>query len=401
MLQNNKHYVIAEIANAHGKLLGVCMGTLEGAHAAGANAFKVATYKPKDLTVKSDLPAFSLEGTPWAKFKDFYGLYENIHMPWDFHAPLFERGAELGIDVFSSPFSPTAVDYLKTNFEPPFYKIASFEIVDDELLASASSTGKPVIISTGQANYDDIDHALTVAQSAGATDIYLLHCISSYPADISIVNMKSFVALKKRFGTRAKIGLSDHTITITAPLLGLAMGGEMLEKHITLTKDEFFENGARNPDVAFSLTPDEYKIMMDSIRVYEEYLGDKRFDDFEQACQSVVSFIGSNPQFSKMAGDDLGRIEDAWGEDQFLRKDEDFLSGYRRSLIVTQDVSAGEKLVYDENFSALRPGHGAHPRHRPVFEDAILTRDIKVGEGLAETCIQAEQKPSFNKVETI
>lgn len=224
--------IVAELSANHGGSRERALETIRAAHLAGADAVKLQTYTADTLTVVSDRPEFTIREGPWAG-RTLYELYQEAHTPWDWHAELFAEARRLGLEVFSSPFDDSAVDLLES-LDAPVYKVASFELVDDSLLRRVARTRKPVILSTGMASTEEISHAVTVLRMAGTEDLILLRCTSSYPAPDDSMNLRSIPALAARFA--CPIGLSDHSLGTTAPVVAVSLGACLIEKHFTLSR---------------------------------------------------------------------------------------------------------------------------------------------------------------------
>lgn len=240
-------YVIAELSANHSGSFEKALKIIDEAANAGADAIKLQTYKPDTITLDSDLEDFKIKGGLWDG-RTLYELYEEAHTPWDWHKPLFEHAKARDITIFSSPFDSTAVDLLE-DLNTPAYKIASFEAIDLPLIRYVASTGKPMIISTGMAEMDEISEAVETAREAGCNDIAILHCISSYPAPIEDCNLATIKDMSDRFGLVT--GLSDHTLGSVAAISSVALGASIIEKHFTLDRD------GGGPDDSFSIEPDE------------------------------------------------------------------------------------------------------------------------------------------------
>lgn len=307
-------YIIAELSANHNQSFELAEQTVRAAARAGADAIKLQTYRADTITLNHDGPGFtSNPNGPWAG-RTLYSLYEEAHTPWEWHAPLQGIATEVGLDFFSSPFDPTAVDLLES-LGVPAYKIASFEITDIPLIEYVASKGKPVIVSTGIATDDDIGLAVEAIRRTGNTQIVVLKCTSSYPAPMDQANLVMIRDLQDRFGVMA--GLSDHTMGITAPVLAVAFGAKVIEKHLIL------DRSLGGPDASFSLDELEFTAMVSAVR------------DAEKA---------------------VGRV------DYTLTPSTTASRAYARSLYVVQDIPEGG-LLTSENVRSIRPGHGLHPRH--------------------------------------
>jgi pseudaminic acid synthase len=281
---------------------------------AGADAIKLQTYTPDTITLDCDTDMFTIsQGTLWDKRK-FYDLYAEAMTPWEWHKTLFDHAKNLGMEAFSSPFDPTAVDFLE-NLDVPAYKIASFEITDIPLIEYTARKSKPIIISTGIATLEDIQEALAACRRVGNNDITLLKCTSAYPAALEEMNLLTIPDMIERFGVA--VGLSDHTMSLSAPIAAVALGARVIEKHFILSRSM---GGA---DSEFSLEPQEFKAMVDAIRDTEKLLGKVTYDLSAKSLKSR--------EFS-------------------------------RSLFIAQDVKAGETLTA-QNVRSVRPGFGMAPKH--------------------------------------
>lgn len=310
---NSPAFIIAELSANHNGSLDTALETIRAAARAGADAIKLQTYTADTITIDSRKEDFMIKGTIW-EGRNLHDLYAEAYTPWEWHARLFEAAREEGLECFSSPFDPTAVDFLE-QLNTPAYKVASFEITDIPLIELIASRGKPVIISTGIAEMEDIELALDACRRMGNHDIALLKCTSSYPAPIEEANLTMIRDFRERFGVIT--GLSDHTMGATAPIVSVCMGAKIIEKHFIL------DRSIGGPDASFSMTEAEFTDMVRMVR------------DAEKA---------------------IGRVDYNLTEKQ--RKGRDF----SRSLYVVRDIAAGEKLT-EENIRSIRPGFGLHPRY--------------------------------------
>lgn len=305
-------YVIAEMSANHNGSLATAFDIIDAARAAGADAVKIQTYRADTITLDSDAPDFMIKGGLWDGQR-LFDLYEKAHLPWDWHRPLFDHARRRGITIFSSPFDPTAVDLLE-DLGAPAYKIASFEAVDLPLIRYVAGTGKPMIISTGMADADEIAEAIAAARDGGCRDLAILHCVSGYPAPASDYNLRTIPDMIGRFGVVT--GLSDHTLDNTTAIAAVALGAAIIEKHFTLDR-----NGG-GPDDSFSLEP----------------------RDLEQLCTAARTC------WQALGAVDYGRKSSEIGNVQF-----------RRSLYFVQALKAGD-LVPADAVRSVRPGFGAPPK---------------------------------------
>ncbi len=317
-------YVIAEVSANHNGNLDAALALIDVAAASGAAAVKIQTYRADTITLNSTRPEFQITEGLWAG-TSLYALYEKAHTPWEWHAALFARAKAQGITMFSSPFDATAIDLLE-DLGAPAYKIASFEAVDLALIRYAASTGKPMIISTGMADADEIAEAVAAARDGGCRELAILHCVSGYPAPAADYNLRILADMQARFG--CVTGLSDHTLDNTTAIAAVALGAAIVEKHFTLDR-----NGG-GPDDSFSLEPAELA--------------------------ALVS--GTRTAWDAMGAVDYGRKSSERGNVVF-----------RRSLYFVKDLAAGDVITPDA-VRSVRPGYGAAPKHL----DAILGRRVKV-----------------------
>ena len=334
-------YIVAEMSANHNQDFDQAVKILHAAKEAGADAVKLQTYTPDTLTIRSDKEYFRIgEGTLW-EGKTLYELYSEAYMPWEWQPKLKEIADEIGIDLFSTAFDPTAVDFLE-EMGVPVHKVASFEIVDIPLIEKMARTGKPLIISTGMATLGEIEEAVQAAREAGATQIALLKCTSAYPAPPEEMNLRTIPHLAEAFGV--PVGLSDHTLGIAVPVAAVALGACIVEKHFTLSRD------IPGPDSAFSLEPHEFKEMVEAIRTVEKALGEVSYEVTEHESASRL---------------------------------------FRRSLFVVKDMKTGEVFT-EENVRSIRPGYGLHTRHLNDILGRRAVRDIQRGIPLSWDLIGAE-----------
>jgi pseudaminic acid synthase len=316
----NKVFVIAEISANHGGSLEQAVKTIQAAAKTGADAIKLQTYTADTLTIDSQNPEFlsATKGTIW-EGKNLYELYKEAYTPWEWHAELKQLTEDLGLVFFSSPFDPSAVDFLES-LNIPMYKIASFEITDIPLIEYTASKGKPMIISTGIADAGDIQLAVDTCRKVGNYDITLLQCTSSYPAPVELANLRMIPNLAETFGVKS--GLSDHTPGSAVAVASVALGASMIEKHFILDRKQ------GGPDAAFSMEPDEFEQMVRDIRIVEKALGRVDYSLTEKKAES---------------------------------------RRFSRSLFVVEDIPKGGVLS-EKNIRSIRPGNGLHPK---FFFDAI------------------------------
>ena len=308
-----KPYIIAELSGNHNGDINRAFTLMEEAKKAGASAVKLQTYTADTMTIDCDREDFIVKGGLWDGYK-LYDLYQKAHTPWEWHEALFNKGKELGITVFSTPFDETAVDLLES-LGAPLYKIASFELIHHALIAYVARLKKPMIMSTGMASLLEITEAVEVAISNGCEDLTLLHCVSEYPAPIENCNLATILDLKRQF-PNVKVGLSDHTLGIAVAVAAVALGASVIEKHVTLSRAE------GGVDSAFSLEPSELKALCD-------------------AATDAASAIGKV---------------------NYHRSDsENKNKSFRRSIYVVKDIEAGE-LFTKENIKVIRPGYGGQPK---------------------------------------
>lgn len=322
--QGNKVFIIAELSANHNGSLETALETVRAAKRAGADCVKLQTYTADTITIDSRKDDFLIKGTIW-EGRNLYELYQEAYTPWEWHKTLFEEAQNLGLICFSSPFDKSSVDFLDS-LNTPAYKIASFEITDIPLIEYVASKGKPVIISTGIADLEDIELALDACYRMGNYDIALLKCTSSYPAPIEEANMVMVKDFAERFGVIS--GLSDHTMGATVPIVATAFGAKIIEKHFIL------DRSIGGPDASFSMNEKEFTEMVKSIREAEK---------------------------------SIGNVEYTLTEKQ--KKGREFC----RSLYVVRSIKKGQ-IITEENVKSIRPGFGLHPR----FLNRILGKRVKL-----------------------
>ena len=332
-LDNNGTYIIAEMSANHNGKLQNAFDTIKVAKEIGANAIKLQTYTADTLTLNCNKEDFIIKGGTLWDGKSLYELYQEAYTPWEWHKELFEYAREIGIDIFSSPFDKSAVDFLE-QFNPNAYKIASFEITDYELIRYTASKGKPIIISTGIATIDEIQDAVDICRSEGNNDIILLKCTSAYPAPLEEANLKMIPNLAQTFNVVS--GFSDHTLGSTAPIVAVSLGAKVIEKHFIL------DNSIGGADADFSLDKEEFAQMVKAVRDTEKLLGKVDYSMTEKKKKSR--------QFA-------------------------------RSLYVAKDINKGEKFT-EENIRSVRPGYGMHPKHLKDILGKMSIKDLEEGEAL-------------------
>ena len=327
-------YIVAEMSANHNQSFNEAVKIIESAKNAGADAIKLQTYMPDTLTINCENKYFRIgEGTIWEGRK-LYDLYSEAYTPWEWQPKLKEIADKLCIDLFSTPYDTTAIDFLE-KMNVPAYKIASFELIDLPLLKKIAKTGKPIIISTGMASLAEIDEAVTTLRDAGNQQLSLLKCTSSYPAPLEEMNLRTIPHLAQTFDVPA--GLSDHTLGSEAALVAVALGACILEKHLTLSRKH------PGPDSSFSMEPQEFKAMVESIRSAEKTLGGVQYQITEREKSSKV---------------------------------------FRRSLFVVCDMRSGQEFT-EQNVRSIRPAFGLHPRYIDQVLGRKAKRDILCGTPLS------------------
>ena len=335
----NKVFIIAELSANHNGDLEIAIETVRAAKRAGADAIKLQTYTADTITLDCDNEDFIIKGGTLWDGKTLHSLYKEAFTPWEWHEELFRVAKEEGLVCFSSPFDFTAVDFLE-QFDVPAYKIASFEITDIPLIEYTASKGKPMIMSTGIATYEDIQLAVDTCRAVGNNDITILKCTSAYPAPIEEANLIMMQQFAKDFDV--KVGLSDHTLGITLPVAATMLGASVIEKHFILDKS------IGGPDAAFSLDEVEFTQMVKAVRGAQKAIGKVSYELTEKQ--------KSGKQFS-------------------------------RSLYVSKDVKKGD-LISKENVRSVRPGYGLHPKHLEDILGKTFKSDIEEGTALSLTMVK-------------
>lgn len=337
--ENSPCFIIAELSANHNQNIDIAKQTIKAAKESGADAIKLQTYTPDTMTIDCDNEYFKIkQGTVWDG-TTLYKLYEKAYTPWHWHKELKEYAQKLGLIFFSTPFDKSATDFLE-EIGVEVYKVASFEITDIPLIEYIASKGKPMIISTGIATLQDLELVVNSCKKVGNDKIILLKCTSSYPAKLEDCNLLTILDLKERFNVIS--GLSDHSMEIEVPITAVALGGKVIEKHFILDRN------IGGPDSGFSMEPEEFKKMVDSIRKVEKSLG---IIDYE-----LTEKKKKNRQFS-------------------------------RSLFVVNDMKAGE-VITEDNVRPIRPGFGMHPKYYNYILGKKIKQDTKKGTPLTFEIIE-------------
>ena len=341
-LEKDGTYIIAELSANHGGKIEIAKDTIKAAKEIGANAIKLQTYTADTLTLDCDEEDFIIKGGTLWDDKKLYDLYKEAYLPWEWHKELFDYAREIGIDIFSSPFDKTAVDFLE-QFNPSAYKIASFEITDYELIRYTASKMKPIIISTGIATIGEIQDAVNICKEVGNNEIILLKCTSAYPAPLEEANLRMIPNIVQTFDVIS--GFSDHTLGTIAPVTAVALGAKVIEKHFILDKSI---GGA---DADFSMDKKEFSDMIKAIRDVEKL---------------------------------LGKV------DYSMTKKRKHSRRFSRSLYVAKDIKKDEKFT-EQNIRSVRPGYGMHPKYLDLVLGKSANMDIKKGTPLAFKLIEEEK----------
>ncbi|MCT7650481.1 pseudaminic acid synthase [Aliarcobacter butzleri] len=334
-LQKDGTFIIAELSANHNGSLQTALDSIKAAKECGANAIKLQTYTADTLTLNSRNEDFMISGGTLWDGRNLYELYQEAYTPWEWHKELFDYARSLDIDIFSTPFDKTAVDFLET-LNPSAYKIASFEITDYELVRYTASKQKPIIISTGIATIDEIQDVVNICKSVGNENIILLKCTSEYPAPLNEANLKTISNMKETFGV--EVGFSDHTLGIVAPVVAVTLGAKVIEKHFIIDKSI---GGA---DCGFSMDKKEFKQMVEAIRDAEKLIG-------------VVDY-SLNEKRKKQRR-------------------------FARSLYISSDIKKGEVFTL-ENIKSVRPFYGLHPKYLNDILGKVAKKDYKFADRLEQ-----------------
>jgi len=340
-LQKDGTFIIAELSANHNGSIDIALDTVRAAKEVGANAIKLQTYKAETITLDCNKEDFIIKGGTLWDGKKLYDLYEEAHTPWEWHKEIFALAKELDLLCFSSPFDKTAVDFLE-QFNPPAYKVASFEITDYALVKYMASKNRPMIISTGISTIDEIQDVVNICRSVGNENIILLKCTSAYPAPLEEANLNMIPSLANTFDVVA--GFSDHTIGSTAPIAAVTLGAKVIEKHFILDKS------IGGVDAEFSMGKEDFANMVEQIRALEKLLGKV----------------------------DYTLTEKKKGSRQFSR-----------SLYASKDIKKGDVFT-EENIKSVRPGFGLHPKYLNDILGVKAKRNVKFGTPLSLTDMKKE-----------
>ncbi|MBY7800195.1 pseudaminic acid synthase [Vibrio fluvialis] len=325
-------YIIAELSANHNGDINRAFQIIEEAKKAGASAIKLQTYTHDTITIDCDSEEFQIHGGLWDG-QTLYELYKGAHMPWEWHKPLFDKAKELGITIFSSPFDFSAVELLE-ELDAPAYKIASFEVIDLPLIKRVAQTGKPMIISTGMANEEEIAEAIETARNNGCEDLIVLHCVSGYPAPAEQYNLKTIADISERFDVLS--GLSDHTIDNATAVASVTLGACLIEKHVTMDR-----NGG-GADDSFSLEPKELQALCRDTKTAWLAMGKVNYERTEA---------------------EKGNVK------------------FRRSLYIVKDIKAGEVLT-EAHVRSIRPGFGLAPKYLDMVLGKVASQNLAKGTAL-------------------
>lgn len=333
-INSDKPFIIAEMSGNHNQSLDRAMKIVEAAAETGVDAIKLQTYTADTMTIDKDTDEFFIadKDSLW-QGESLYNLYKKAYTPWEWQEKIFRRAEELGLICFSTPFDDTSVDFLE-DINCPIYKIASFENIDLPLIRKVAKTGKPIIASTGMASVAELDEMVRTARENGCEDLTLLKCTSSYPATPEGTNLRTIPHMKELF--KCKVGLSDHTLGIGAAVASIALGATVIEKHFTLSRAD------GGVDSAFSLEPEEMKLLVRECNTAYQALGEIRYNTQKQEKKSLQ---------------------------------------FRRSLYIVEDMKAGD-IITKQNMRSIRPGLGLPPKYYDIVLGKKVNQDIKKGTGL-------------------
>ena len=331
-LETNQVFIVAELSANHNSNIDTAIETIKAAKRAGANAIKLQTFTPDSITLNSNKSDFLIKGTIWDN-RTLYDLYSEAQTPYEWHEILFKIAKELGLEYFSSPFDFKAVDLLE-ELNVPAYKIASMEITDIPLIEYVASKGKPIIISTGIATDEDIDLAISSCLKCKNDKIILLKCTSSYPAPIDEANLVMINDYAKKYNIIT--GLSDHTLGNLAPVVATVLGAKVIEKHFMLDKT------IGGPDASFSMTEDEFKLMVEKVRETEKIIG-------------KIDYVLTSKQIESKI--------------------------YSRSLYISKDILKGQ-IINEDNVKSVRPGFSLHPKYYHEILGKVVNKDLFMGDRL-------------------
>lgn len=331
---DKKVFIIAELSANHAGSLETALKSIKAAKEAGADAIKIQTYTPDSLTLNSDKEDFIIKGGLWDKRK-LYELYENAKTPYEWHSQIFETAQKEGILCFSSPFAKKDIEFLK-RFDPIAYKIASFEANDENFVRLVAKEKKPTLVSTGIATEEELFRICEIFKEEKNPNLIFLKCTSAYPATLSDMNLKGMVSLRQKFNV--EVGLSDHSFGFLAPVMAVALGAKVIEKHFMLDKN------IKSEDSKFSLDFDEFKAMVDAVRQSESALGDGKLDLDEKALKNRI---------------------------------------FARSLYASKDIKKGE-IFSEKNIKAVRPSFGLHPKFYQEILGKKASKDIAFGDALKQ-----------------
>lgn len=329
---NHSTFIIAEMSANHGGKIETAIEIVRAAKRSGANAIKLQTYTADTITINSNNDEFLIpKSSPWHSYKNLWNLYDSAHTPWSWHQEIFNEAKKLGLEVFSSPFDETAVDFLE-ELNVKAYKIASPEITNIPLIEKVAKTGKPVIISSGLSNFDDLHLAIKTIRNQGNNDICVMKCTTAYPCPPEEANLLTIPDISKKFQVLS--GISDHTLGSAAPIASVVLGGDIIEKHIILNDNE------DTADSFFSMNEDEFTKMVNDVRFIEKALGKVSYEITNSALPSLKS---------------------------------------RSSLYVSELIKKGDVLSED-NIKAVRPGYGAHPKFYKKIIGKIVNKNLSPGD---------------------